>query len=138
MRCPDCARLVGYAEPEVEVTDDIQYDNGCLIGSIRVWLPCADCGAELKESIFDVDLDLSEWECTQAEDTDSHDITSPMDIEPDVVSLYDDISPKTGKRIKQGILRHGAEFNTVLDCSCGQKYEVSWHDTVDQRSFDEV
>lgn len=65
MRCPDCQKFVAYGDPEFEV-DDAEAQDGQLVASIRMVLPCEDCGTELKETTFDVD-ERFEHECPKQE-----------------------------------------------------------------------
>lgn len=58
-RCPDCNKFVSYddsTEPEVDADVD---ETGHVTGTVRVVLTCAECGAELREASFDLDVDLS-------------------------------------------------------------------------------
>ena len=59
MRCPDCNKFVSYddsAEPEV---NDLEVSpEGGISGSVRVFLPCGECGTELKEYTFDIDTEV--------------------------------------------------------------------------------
>lgn len=57
MRCPDCNKFVSYDEQEPEVNLDL--NDGEVNGDVRVVLPCAECGTELKECTFDVSEDVS-------------------------------------------------------------------------------
>ena len=59
MRCDQCNKFVSYddgQEPEAE----LDLDDGQVTGTVRVVLPCAECGQELKEGTFDVDVDIRE------------------------------------------------------------------------------
>lgn len=54
MRCPDCAKFVGYDDGSVdEVEADIDADTGEVTIGGRVVLPCAECGTDLKELTVD-------------------------------------------------------------------------------------
>ena len=67
MRCPDCQTFVSYdldydpedegLEVEVEVIEDSGELDVTVSGSVRRVLPCAECGTELKEASFDVQLE---------------------------------------------------------------------------------
>ena len=48
MRCPDCAKMVSYGEPELEVTNEEVDEEGSVSVSVSLTLPCADCGQGLK------------------------------------------------------------------------------------------
>jgi len=58
-RCPDCNKFVSYddgTEPEAEADVD---ETGHITGTVRIALTCAECGTELREASFDLDVDLS-------------------------------------------------------------------------------
>lgn len=66
MRCPDCNKFVSYdegTEPECDLDVAVEKtDDGTALrvtGTVRGVLACGDCGAELKEANFDVDVELS-------------------------------------------------------------------------------
>ena len=52
MRCPDCARMVSFDEPQATVEDEGISEDGEVRVEVRLVLPCAECGAELKENTF--------------------------------------------------------------------------------------
>jgi hypothetical protein len=59
MRCPDCNKFVSYddsAEPEL----DLDVEDLTVTGTVRIMLPCAECGTELKETTFDVEIDFTD------------------------------------------------------------------------------
>lgn len=61
MRCPDCNKFVAYDDSNEPEADDVDIDrDGHVSGSIRVYLTCAECGTDLKEANFDLDVDMSE------------------------------------------------------------------------------
>jgi hypothetical protein len=67
MRCPDCNKFVSYDEQEPEITD-IDIDGDVVRGSVRVVLPCAECGTDLKECEMEFEIGIKqqptagEWE----------------------------------------------------------------------------
>lgn len=59
MKCPSCNKFAAYNtdnEPEIE----LQCDRGQVTGTVRILLTSECCGDELKESTFDVEMDLEE------------------------------------------------------------------------------
>lgn len=57
MRCPDCSRFVVFEEQDPEVTN-IDFIEGSINGEVRLALNCAECGTELKETLFNFDADV--------------------------------------------------------------------------------
>lgn len=58
MRCPECNKFMSFddsAEPEL----DLDTDGGEVNGSARIVLTCAECGTEMKDATFAVDIDLA-------------------------------------------------------------------------------
>jgi len=55
MRCPSCSKFVSFGEPDVEVESSEVGDDDTVTAEVRVTLPCAECGEELKERFFTVD-----------------------------------------------------------------------------------
>lgn len=59
MRCNDCNRFVTLeqdSDPEVDLDVDME---GNISGTIRIANTCPECGTELTEYTFDVDIDAS-------------------------------------------------------------------------------
>jgi hypothetical protein len=59
MRCPDCNKFVSFdvdGDPEVELEAD--ESTGEVTGTVRIVNACQECGAELTEATFDVDVDF--------------------------------------------------------------------------------
>lgn len=59
MICPSCNKFAAYNtdnEPEIE----LQCEAGQVTGTVRIWLTSECCGDELKETNFDVEMDLTE------------------------------------------------------------------------------
>ncbi len=63
MRCPDCSKMVSYGEPEMEVeSEDVDSSDGCVTATVRMVLPCGECGTELKDNEFELSADV-DHEC---------------------------------------------------------------------------
>lgn len=58
MRCPDCNKFVGLDEADPEL--DLSVEDAVVSGTVRIVRTCAECGQELKEASFDVEVDLSD------------------------------------------------------------------------------
>lgn len=61
MRCPDCNKFVSCGDAEPEVNDYTIIDRS-LEAEVRLPLPCADCGTELKDNEFSIQADV-DHEC---------------------------------------------------------------------------
>jgi len=61
MRCSDCNKFVSFDDSNDPEADDADVDaEGRVSGTVRVYLTCAECGTELKEANFDLDVDMTE------------------------------------------------------------------------------
>lgn len=61
MRCPDCSKFVSFdtdTEPEVDATE--VDDEGHVTFDARIVNNCAECGTELTEYTFNVEVDLTD------------------------------------------------------------------------------
>ncbi len=58
MRCPDCSKMVSYDEPQATVESEEVSNEGLVNIEVRLVLPCAECGTELKETTFNFEIDL--------------------------------------------------------------------------------
>jgi transcription initiation factor TFIIIB Brf1 subunit/transcription initiation factor TFIIB len=59
-KCPNCPQFTGKnvendPEDNLEVSDD-----GVVTGTVRIYNACEECGTELEETTFDVEIDLSD------------------------------------------------------------------------------
>ena len=61
MRCPSCAKFVGFDDGNVdEVEVELDEDTGVVTITGRVVLPCAECGEELKELSVDETVETAD------------------------------------------------------------------------------
>jgi hypothetical protein len=61
MRCSDCNKFVSFDDTNEPEADDADVDaEGHVSGTVRVYLTCAECGTELKEASFDLNVDMTE------------------------------------------------------------------------------
>ena len=87
MRCPDCNKFVGFDEPDIgEIGCDLDEDSGVLSITGRLVLPCAECGAELKECSVDHEEDLSSLFDGLPGDQDMSKVKYELDGDPDVIA----------------------------------------------------
>jgi hypothetical protein len=130
-RCPDCAKWVSVEQPEPEVDIDIQGDD--ISGTVRIVLECANCGTELKQTEFDVAVDISEHlkhKCPDAEigvgwNAEMEDIEATMRQHP----------PKAQRRTTY----YGASGNIRLKCQCDEvDVEIPWSDEIKASQMEEL
>lgn len=57
MRCPDCSKMVSYGEPEAELQSEDVDDDGKVSATVRLVLPCGECGTELKDNEFEFEIE---------------------------------------------------------------------------------
>ena len=138
MRCPDCAKFVSFDEPQVEIEQEdlTREEEGFTVNvSIRMVLPCADCGTELKDYTEDLDIDI-EHSC---EGTEEEEDTLLID-EPSTSDDYRPAHDKKGKPIPQRFQKHFyiAEISGSVICGkCGEEIPFSENVEVQSSSFDE-
>ncbi len=126
MRCPDCSKFVSleFAEPEV---DNIEVDaDGNVTGGVRIHRDCADCGNELKEATFDIDVTVEIGEHTG----EGHELE--IDGEPDVEQIEEG-----GGRYAKAYF--GAKVTFTVKCSCGGlEVDGEYEDKVAASQMDEL
>jgi hypothetical protein len=134
MRCPDCNKFVGFdadTEPEVDVRVD---DDGMVSGSVRITNNCTECGQELKQAEFEVDIDFTD-------EVRKHKVARPnephaLDVELNASRTdWMQTKDRRGNTIKSyRYMKHmyGAEGAVVLTCSCMEEPLASqdWGDAV--------
>lgn len=143
MRCPDCNKFVSYddsTEPEIDVDID---DKGNVTGNVRIVLTCQECGMELKEATFDIDMDFSD---AFDDPADEWDVEATGELECRVQTSME-------KRLKSGKVKvvrfkpryyktfYGARLGvTVTNGEGGGKREVEreWYDEVQASGMDEL
>lgn len=129
MRCPDCSKFVGleFAEPEVENLE--VNEDGHVTGEIRIHRDCADCGNELKEATFEIDVDLSE-KVGDGHKGEGHE----LEIHEDSVEQIEE----GGGRYKKSYFGARVEFH--LTCECGKLEDASgeYEDKLAASSMDEM
>lgn len=130
MRCDTCNKFVSFdADTEPEV--DLRVENdGEVSGSVRIVNTCAECGEEMTETTFDVDIDLSEEIAEHRKTCSERD----LDLNEDV-SRFDEFQTKDrrGRPIKLSrYQRHyyGIEVKVTVTCGCGATFEDEYKDMV--------
>ena len=150
MRCSDCNKFVSFdteQEPEIDISVD---DDGVVNGTVRIVNTCAECGTELKEGTFDLEVDLSgaiadhREEHRQKSDKDGavagH---TSLEVEDDGGSRFEDsvTTDRRGKKITNPrYMKHlyGAEVEIKVTCECGEVFTDTWRDSLAGSSMDEL
>jgi len=152
MRCPDCSKFVPFdsdADPEVEIEFDA--DAYTVSGTVRITNNCEECGQELTEMTFDVDIDVSDevkkhWTTVG----DWKDGDPPLEGHTGVEMANDDASrsdryettDRRGKTIKNARYQkhlYGAEMALTFTCECGEQFhDEQWSDEVPGSAMDEL
>lgn len=151
MRCPDCNKFVPYdteAEPEANLELD---DSGQLTGDVRRVLPCGECGTELKDTTFDIDVDLNEILQINDKPANLTDCSGGGDHEWDWESAEDpsvsadermETKDKHGKPIKNSRYMtqyYGVLIEGTVKCKlCGLEASYEVKDEASASSFDEL
>lgn len=152
MRCPDCNKFVGNdtsADPEV---NDLEVDSeGRVTGSVRIVTACDQCGTELAEATFDIDLDFSEALAEHLDESDK-DVQHDLEVSSDDGTRTDRRQTHTpkGKMIKPRYQKqfYGAEVEVTVTCGCrtgkpGTKdapwsCTMSWSDETQASGMDQL
>jgi hypothetical protein len=133
MRCPDCNKFVPLdvdGDPEVELEAD--ETTGEVTGTVRIVNACQECGTELTEATFDVDVEFS----GAAEHMEKYpeDEAHALELEEPTV---DRTSRYTGKGRGTKTF-YGAEGVLTVRCRCGQTWNSPWTDEVQASSMDSL
>ena len=111
-RCPDCNKFVSLEaqEPEADLQVDYAEDVIVISGDVRCVMACTDCGTELREASFRVEVD--------------QDHSCPLP-EPE---LSWDVSLETSERTEgrgRGMRTwRGYEGSVTINCACGFEAEL--------------
>lgn len=144
MRCPDCSKFVSYddsTEPEVE---NLEVDeDGSVTGSVRIVLCCSECGNELKEANFDLEVDAGDF--AEEHKGEGHELSVEADGF-ELTTRAQSQDPKTGKAIPYRYQKsfYGASGSVTVSCSCGGEGDTSasesydWSDDVQASGMDEL
>lgn len=153
MRCPDCNKFVSYDEPEVEEQNcDVSGEE--VTAEVRMALPCAECGTELKEHNFELQAYI-EHDCTRElydaylEGLDPSEVIGWDDAPEYELSDSDNweaterLQDKTpnGKPIKSARYMkkfYGVEGTVTVKClKCGEEFSVELKEEEQASGFDE-
>ena len=115
-----------------EVESETEVDDSSVAGSVRIVLTCADCGEELKEASFDVDV---AFELKHAEECLNSEGESELelDFEPEA---FDEFVPPNKKRQRH---MYGASAEAAVTCtSCKATATASWRDSIQSSAMEEL
>lgn len=132
MRCPSCEKFVGLElAEEPEGHDDLDIELGVVTGSIRIVRLCAECGDELKEANFDVEVTLDKLADEAHEEKGEHDVHE-QSVEIDDCEMIEE----GGGRYKKSY--YGVKISFTGKCSCGVEESGSFEDKVPASGMDEL
>jgi len=146
MRCPDCNKFVPYddsTEPEVDLDVEI---GGAVTGTARIVLTCGECGTELKETTFDLDLEGDSFTTSEGKEfefakhaEEGHELSVECEG-AELTSRTETTNPKTGKPISYRYARtyYGFQADLELSCSCGGKWSASAADECQASGMEEM
>jgi hypothetical protein len=167
MRCPDCNKFVSYDEsnPEVEGDPEVTEDGDVTV-SVRVVLPCAECGQELKDCTLELTGSISEggtpsappkfegkkavreaalveWRAKRAEYLKT---LKPFDPEKHKgegheLSAEADSASFTSRSEGSGrycVTFYGASVPVTVSCSCGETWELELSGDERASGFEEL
>ena len=135
MRCSNCNKFAsleaGEVVPDVSVESDEVHgivECSSVSGEVRIALVCADCGEELKETTFEVNLSL---ELEHGEECEGSDLD--VDFEPESVEKFE---PPNAKRQTHW---WGAAGTATVECgSCHGKVSADWSNYAKSSEMDEL
>lgn len=136
MRCEQCRKFVSFDdsnEPEV----DVDFVGGFVTGTVRIVLTCAECNEELKDAIFDVDVDCISWmhdhqkkACAVTVACDSVEMTQR--------SATKDRHGNPIKNMRYAKKYYGVELRGTVSCICGGKEAFSWNEEIQASAMEEI
>ena len=142
-RCPDCSKFVGndQAEPEAELEVD---SDGSVTGTVRIANQCDQCGNELTEYTFDVEIELDEvehekWAMHQAAvEKDHEDPKQDLNHTLDITYGYIESTVRSEGRGRGTKTFYGYNLDFVVKCTCGETFSGKASDDVQASSMDSL
>jgi len=148
MRCPDCNKFASYddsTEPELDELNVNQ--DGDVTSRVRVVLTHDECGTELKEYTFDLEVDAQVFTNTAGDtfDLESHqgeghgiEVESDGDIE--LTSRTETVNARTGRPVNPRYARtfYGYRVGISLNCACGSSWHAEAEDEIAASQMDEM
>jgi hypothetical protein len=126
MRCPDCGKFVSQ-ELQTPELESAEIDAQSVSVEVRVVLNCVECGTELKECRFNLDVEVPV--CSDAGNA-GHDTC----VELEEVS-------ETERSEGSGRYRvtfYGFESSFTVSCECGKSTPLEWAADEKASNFDEL
>jgi hypothetical protein len=141
--CPDC-RPFAPKNTDNDAEPDLSYDKDSqtVTGTVRIHNDCENCGQELEETTFEIEIDCKEVieKHKKEHPTESH----SFDEDDITVERYDDTLRKDrrGKEIKNPRYwsrLYGVNVSVQLQCSCGEDIdEVTFSDSTKASYMDSL
>lgn len=143
MRCPSCEKFVSY-DTDVEPEGDLSVEDSRVTGSIRRVLSCADCGEELKQAEFDVDLDIRLDAAEEEEESECADDAHEWEIEDSTLDATSRMqtTDRRGKPIKRARymkMFYGVDISGSVKCrNCEATGSFSGSEEVQASGMEEL
>jgi hypothetical protein len=138
MRCPDCSKFVGLdTDGDPEVGLDMDGATGQVTGEIRIVNACAECGSELTEVNFNVEVDFPAAEAHMAANVNaSGEPGGDHELElEDAEITRTERSEGKGRGAKTF---YGAEGTLTVKCKCGFSEDQAWSDECQASYMDQL
>lgn len=138
MRCPECNKFARYEYQEPEISDLRVEADGGISGECRIVLACEEDGAELKESVLEIDVDCGE--ALVGHEGAGHE----LEVEDDGAEATERSDRKPGTPARYRKTFYGAKASFTVTCSCkglgenGDGVTFEWEDDVQASSMDEL
>jgi ribosomal protein L44E len=134
MRCPDCNKFASFdteQEPEVDSTVS---DDGQINLEVRIVNTCADCGTELKEGSFSMEMHMDNDELVEHYKKCK---TKELSISDE---SYERVEESRGSKNPRYAKRfYGVEATITVECKCGHTFApVVSSDYVQASAMDEM
>jgi len=134
MRCSDCNKFVSMdteAEPEYEEPEAEEVLSGCAV-DVRITNNCADCGTELKEANFCIELEGAE----PGDGEKTPHSKCKGDLALDFVITRSDRSDGAGRYARTF---YGVEVEVEVSCNkCGFEHSQKASDECQASAMDEL
>ena len=141
MRCPTCNRFASYGEVQADEESSEIVDNDSVVVSVRVVLPCSECGEELKEKNIEFELAIDHG-CGEADDTADDTAGEYELISTDVESIEElQTHTATGKEIsaRQRKNVYGAKVTVTISCpKCQEQITLEGSESAPASEFEEL
>jgi hypothetical protein len=116
MRCPQCNRWPQLEQLDPDSSVDLNGDS--ITGDVRIILACAECGTEIKDAEFNVDIDVSE--VMARHDCPNEDVGTGWFADV-IVENTSRQHPPNARRRKTF---YGFDLTATLKCNCGEVEET--------------